>query len=199
MIVAPVKLGSAPARRRPRLIAPNATPSGAMIWGTHAERDKAFANWRRALLHRFDATPRVIKVGICVRDLAGRGYCFAADKWLAEESGVPQAKISDALKVLEDGGAIIRAMVLDGNSRNRRIWLRADFASILSPTAGDTPIPHGGQNLPPAVGGQNKERIRARVTNPVYTRNGASPQAMAALQAEMRERRERGDPMSWDD
>lgn len=181
------------------LIAPNATPSGAMVWGAHAERDKAFANWRRALLHRFDATPRVIKVGICVRDLAGRGFCFAADKWLAEESGVPQAKVSDALKALEDAGAIIRGMVIDGNSRNRRIWLKADFGGTLSPTVGDTPIPQGDQNRSPTVGGQNKERIRARVTKPVYSRDRAGPQAIAALQAEMRERRERGDPISWDD
>jgi len=171
----------------------------AMAWTTHAERDKAFANWRRALLHRFEASPRVIKVGICVRDLAGRGFCFASDQRLSEESGVPQAKVSDALKALEDGGAIIRAMVLDGNSRNRRIWLRADFGNTLSPTVGGTPIPHEGQNLSPTVGGQNKERIRASVTTPVYTRNGASPQAMAALQAEIREKRERGELVTWDE
>lgn len=170
-----------------------------MAWSTHAERDKAFANWRRALLHRFEASPRVIKVGICVRDLAGRGFCFAADRRLAEESGVPQAKVSDALKALEDAGAIIRGMVLDGNSRNRRIWLKADFAGTLSPTVGDTPIPHEAQNLSPTVGGQNREGIRARVTTPLYTRNGASPQAMAALQAELKAKRERGEPTAWDE
>ena len=180
MSVVTVEPGSVPARRVPDLIGPNAIPGGAVTWQSPAERQRLLNAWRQAVLLAFNRDARVIKVAWIIRDLMEGGYCYASDRYISQQSGVPLNKVAVALADLERAGAIVRATTLKGRERERRIWA----ASRIMP------------DPPPAAGGQNNKGQRARTHSPLGASTALSN---AALDAELRRRREAGQPMPWNE
>lgn len=196
MTIASIEPAKGNARRAPDLLGPNAVPSGAITWQSPAERQRALNAWRHAVLHAFPRDARVIKVAWIIRDLMDGGFCFASDRYISEQSGVPMNKVTVALGELEAAGAIIRGTVLKGRERVRRIFPASRIMPDPPPVTGGPPTPRDGTNPPPVTGGQNNKGQRARTLPTLGPRNALSG---AALDAELRRRRAEGLPMPWDE
>ncbi len=153
MSVVTVEPGSVPARRVPDLIGPNAIPGGAVTWQSPAERQRLLNAWRQAVLLAFNRDARVIKVAWIIRDLMEGGYCYASDRYISQQSGVPLNKVAVALADLERAGAIVRATTLKGRERERRIWAASRIMPDPPPAAGGPPTPRHGTNPTPRGGG----------------------------------------------
>lgn len=199
MSVLPTEPERRTARRLPDIIGPSARPHGALTWSNLANRQRALGAWRTAVMKAFPRDARVIKVAWVLRDLMDGGFCFASDRYISEQSGVPLNKVSDALAALEGAGAIIRAAVLkQGSAPERRIWPAAAILPEAPPVTGGPPTPRDGSEPPPVTGGQNNKGQSARTRNlsPLGARSALSS---AAQDAELRRRREAGEPMPWDE
>lgn len=175
------------ARSRPKFIAADTTPAGALRWRNSIERGQRADAWRRAVSSIFPADGRVLRISWLLQRLVAGGYCFATDAYIAAETGVPINKVSEALATLERADAIIRRHVLNGRKKQRRIWLSALVMNDpnVPPTVGDTDTPRVGTNAPPSVGGQNRKYNKARENRVPDT------MSTARLDAERRARWER--------
>lgn len=167
-----------PAPERPRLliIAANDAPPGTLSWSTAQERGKALSGWARAVSHALPSNAgRALKLAWRLERLVARsGYAFPTDAYLAKETGIPPARVTDGLADLEKIGAIIRAHVKTGPGQTeRRIWLCAEVlkAPPRSPSPGDTHTPWTGKNRPPGSGGQKINQDRARYSAPGLARS----------------------------
>jgi hypothetical protein len=138
-------------------------PSGALTWGSSAERNRQLTRWRRAVFSIFGDRPRVIRVAWVLSDLFNikRGYAFPSNAYLAEETNMAVNKLRATLGILESGGAIIRAEVINpATGQTQRVIHPA--TAIIPRTA----LGHGGRSPtlgqrgePQQPGHQNLRRI----------------------------------------
>ena len=84
-------------------------PSGALTWGSAAERNKRLMPWRRAVSMTFAEQPRCLRVAWALDHLfnAKTGYAYPLNKHLADMTGLPINKVQDALLAQENDGAIL--------------------------------------------------------------------------------------------
>jgi hypothetical protein len=158
-----------------------------MGWNSRRHFRARMAFWRQALCTKFPTDSRILRLAWCLAGLfEARGYAFPSDGFLASQSVTPAKKVTDGLKAMEDAGAIIRVHVFKKGQLQRRIFPAVGILSVLSPTLGDAvlsdlsptagdtgvkvPIPHGGANLSPTAGGQNKKEFRGQFSS---TQNAA--------------------------
>ena len=88
-------------------------PSGALTWTSTKDRNRVLKLWRHAVFAVFAEQPRAIRIASVLVDLFNvkKGYCFATNAYLAQETSIAANKLRATLLILEDGGAIIRANV----------------------------------------------------------------------------------------
>lgn len=178
------------------LIGPKSVPKGALTWRSPEERRQALAEWRKGVVKAFPRDCRVIRVAWALRELMEGGYCYASNRYIGEQAGVPTARVSDALTELERAGAIVRGVVLDGPKSERRVWPSAQICAVGIPRDGGGGIPRHGGKTSPVTGDQNNNYKRARNHSPLGASTALSN---AALDAELRRRREAGQPMPWNE
>jgi hypothetical protein len=95
------------------------------------------------------------------------GRSFAGNTFLSEETGVSEKHVNEALRALEDAGAIVRVTVRIGRKRQRVI-----YPSTTIIDREDTPRnrgrkkqkhdPETGENASPKSGGHNSKRTLNR-------------------------------------
>jgi hypothetical protein len=126
----------------------DAPPHGALTWQSPQQKARALRPWRSAVCKTF--SDRSLRVAWVLSDLfnASKGYAFATDAHLAQETGLPLNKVQEALTALERGGAIIRMNRKNGSRAIRHIY----------PSAALIPPQIGGYNTPRQPGGQNRIR-----------------------------------------
>jgi hypothetical protein len=138
-------------------------PSGALTWGSAAERNRLLRLWRRAVFSIFGEQPRAIRVAWVLTDLFNvkRGYAFASNPYLAEVTNMAVNKLRATLGILESGGAIIRAEVINPATGQTQRVIHPATAIIPRPALG-----HGGRSPtlgrrgePQQPGHQNLRRI----------------------------------------
>jgi len=138
-------------------------PSGALTWGSAAERNRKLIPWRRAISMTFAERPRCLRVAWALDGLFNgkSGYAYPVNADLANMTGLPINKVQDALLALESDGAILRiTRVTSGGRRERLIYpatalLPTPAGGVaVTPTMGVGGHPHdGGGGSPPAGGG----------------------------------------------
>jgi len=151
--------------------------------------------WRRAVSHEMGTETRALRIAWLLSNLfrLEGGFSNMSDGRIATETNVPIKHVSPTLAALEERGAIIRAHVVNagGITTQRRIWPAAAIVgdTAVPPTAGGATTPHAGKEVPPTVGGQNRDSRRAGARE-----GGMETSTMAAArrEAEMRERINRG-------
>jgi hypothetical protein len=133
----------------------DAAPSGALTWGSAAERNKRLRLWRRAVFAIFREQPRVIRVAWVLTDLFNvkKGYSFPSNPYLAKETNMAVNKLRETLGMLESGGAIIRADVTNPASGQTQRVIYPANAIIPRPTLG-----HGGGSPTLGQGGSPSSR-----------------------------------------
>jgi hypothetical protein len=138
-------------------------PSGALTWGSAAERTGQLTRWRRAVFSIFGEQPRAIRVAWVLTDLFNiqRGYAFPSNAYLAEQTNMAVNKLRATLEILESGGAIIRAQVINPATGQTQRVIHPATAIIPRPALG-----HGGRSPtlgqrgePQQSGHQNLRRI----------------------------------------
>ena len=119
-------------------------PSGALTWGSAAERNKRLMPWRRAVSMTFAEQPRCLRVAWALDHLfnAKTGYAYPLNKHLADMTGLPINKVQDALLALQSDGAILRITRVSGGRRQRLIY----------PATALLPTPIVGQAVTPTMG-----------------------------------------------
>ena len=77
-------------------------PSGALTWGSAAERNRQLRLWRRAVFSIFGEQPRAIRVAWVLTDLFNvkKGYAFPSNYYLAEETKMAVNKLRATLGIL---------------------------------------------------------------------------------------------------
>jgi hypothetical protein len=125
-------------------------PSGALTWGSAAERNKRLMPWRRAVSMTFAEQPRCLRVAWALDHLfnAKTGFCNASNPYLANVIGLPVNKVQEALATLESDGAIVRVVTL---APGRQRWRAIYPATALLPSLG-SPSPRGVTGSPPPRG-----------------------------------------------
>jgi hypothetical protein len=97
-------------------------PPGALTWSSAAERNRQLAPWRRAVSITYAEQSRCLRIAWVLDHLfnAKTGYAYPSNNYLADETGIAQNKVREALGLLENGGAIIRAN-FNHNGRQQRV------------------------------------------------------------------------------
>ena len=129
-------------------------PSGALTWGSAAERNKRLIPWRRAVSMTFAVQPRCLRVAWALDHLFNvkTGYAYPPNKHLADMTGLPINKVQEALATLESDGAIVRVTMV-WHGRKQRVIYPAN-ALIPTPAVGVAVTPTMGVGgAPPAGGG----------------------------------------------
>lgn len=147
-------------RSRRKFIPENAIPANAATWRSPKGRAKFFHPWRQAVGRKFSGSPRVLRVAWTLEWLFGKDcYAFATDSYLARQLGVLENNVQEALKDLEENGAIIRRSVLTNDKKaQRRIWASNEIVGVIPPTTRGVDTPYGGVKIPPVIGGQKTYR-----------------------------------------
>jgi hypothetical protein len=129
-------------------------PSGALTWATAAERNQQLRRWRRAVFSIFGEQPRAIRVAWLLTDLFSikGGYAFPSNAYLAEETNIAGNKLRATLGILESGGAIIRADVINASTGQTQRVVYPATAIIPRPALG-----HGGGAPPWGRGGEPQQ------------------------------------------
>jgi hypothetical protein len=102
-------------------------PPRAMLWfGDGLRRYSVLATWRNAVLDGAGSGGRAIRVAWVLAGLfnSKSGFCHAGDKTIAKMARVHVSHLPATLRGLEDAGLIVRATVMRGSKRERRIWPR---------------------------------------------------------------------------
>lgn len=128
-------------------------PSGALTWGSAAERNKRLMPWRRAVSMTFAEQPRCLRVAWALDHLfnAKTGFCNASNPYLSNVTGLPVNKLQEALATLECDGAIVRVVT---RAPGRQNWRAIYPATVLLPSLGSPP-PRGVTGHPHLLGVQN--------------------------------------------
>jgi hypothetical protein len=114
-------------------------PDGALTWRSSAQRNRLLKLWRREVFARFGEQARCVRVACVLMDLFNvkRGYAFATNPYLAEETCIAVNKIREALGILESGRAIMRTNIINpATSQQQR---------VIYPAIGIMPRPALGQ------------------------------------------------------
>ena len=120
-------------------------PSGALTWGSAAERNRKLIPWRRAISMMFAAQPRCLRVAWALDHLfnAKTGYAYPLNKHLADMTGLPINKVQDTLLALESDGAILRITRVTPGGRTQR---------LIYPATALLPTPAVGVAVTPTMG-----------------------------------------------
>ena len=140
-------------------------PSGALTWGSAAERNRQLRLWRGAVFSIFGEQPRVIRVAWVLTDLFNlkKGYAFPSNSYLAEQTNMAVNKLRATLGILENGGAIIRADVINPATGQTQRVIHPANAIIPRPTLGHGGSPTLGQRGEPQQPGHQKLRRIPRI------------------------------------
>ena len=160
----------------------DAAPSGALTWGSTAERNKRLMPWRRAVSTAFAEQPRCLRVAWALDHLfnAKTGYAYPPNKHLADMTGLPINKVQEALLTLESDGAIVRVTMVWHGRKQR----------VIYPAKALIPTPAVGVGVTPTVGvGGHPQQVGAHNLNKI-ARLPKSELARARLAAKLREERE---------
>jgi hypothetical protein len=81
------------------------TPSGALTWGSAAERNKRLMPWRRAVSMTFAEQPRCLRVAWALDHLfnAKTAYAYPLNKRLVDMTRLPINRVQESL---ESDGAL---------------------------------------------------------------------------------------------
>ena len=111
-------------------------PSGALTWGSAAERNRKLIPWRRAISMTFAERPRCLRVAWALDGLFNGkcGYAYPVNADLTNMTGLPINKVQDTLLALESDGAILRITRVSGGRRQRLIYPAT--ALLPTPTVG---------------------------------------------------------------
>ena len=137
-------------------------PSGALTWTSTKDRNRVLKLWRHAVFAVFAEQPRAIRIASVLVDLFNvkKGYCFATNAYLAQETSIAANKLRATLLILEDGGAIIRANVTNPDTGQVQRVIYPATAIIPRPALGQGASPTLGQRgEPQQAGHQNLRRI----------------------------------------
>jgi hypothetical protein len=137
-------------------------PSGALTWASTKERNRVLKLWRHAVFAVFAEQPRAIRIASVLVDLFNvkKGYCFATNAYLAQETSIAVNKLRATLLILENGGAIIRANVTNPATGQVQRVIYPATAIIPRPALGQGGSPTLGQRgEPQQPGHQNLRRI----------------------------------------
>jgi hypothetical protein len=143
-----------------------AAPPGALTWETPAQRNKQLRLWGRAVRSVFGEQTRCLRVAWVLADLfnAKTGYAFPTNKCLAEETGIAENKVQEALRDLEQGRAIVRQTIRRDSGQKQRV-IYPGRAILPTPTVGvwGDPQQPGVQNLRRRTRLPRSELERARL------------------------------------
>jgi hypothetical protein len=119
-------------------------PSGALTWGSAAERNKRLMPWRRAVSMTFAEQPRCLRVAWALDHLfnAKTRYAYPRNKHLADMTGLPINKVQESLATLESDGAIVRLTIVQPNGQKQRV-IYAATTLLPSPEGVGPPLPVG--------------------------------------------------------
>lgn len=134
--------------------APTITPPGALTWASPAERNRRLKVWRRAVFAVFGEQARCARLACVLMDLFNvkRGYAFPTNSYLAGETNMAVNKLRATLLILESGGAIIRAEVINAATGQTQRVIYPASAIIPRPALG-----HGGGAPPWGRGGEPQQ------------------------------------------
>jgi hypothetical protein len=134
----------------------DAAPSGALTWGSAAERNKRLMHWRRVVSKTFAEQPRCLRVAWALDHLfnAKTGYAYPLNKHLANMTGLPINKVQETLLTLESDGAIVRLTIVRPNGQTQRV-IYAATTLLPSPEGVGPPLPVGVGGHPQQVGVHN--------------------------------------------
>jgi hypothetical protein len=182
---------SAPAREF-RIIQPNQTPAGALMWRNSTEKGRARWLWRIGFKAMYGANPRHLLLGWCLEALSGRdGFSTASDSYLAKETGLPLKSVQAGLTAMDRSDAIIRVHVAENGTFKRRIFL----AEAMAERGRDTPCGRG-YGAPSPIGGADTPCHRGREKRKGQTaewKRRLTPKDQARLDADRRAARARGE------
>jgi hypothetical protein len=159
------------------------TPSGALTWGSAAERNKRLMPWRRAVSMTFAEQPRCLRVAWALDHLfnAKTAYAYPLNQHLADMTGLPINKVQESLLALESDGAILRITQVTPGGRRQRLIYPAT-ALLPTPTVGQPVTPTVGVGGHPQQVGVHNLIKRARLPKTELDR--------ARLAAKLRQERE---------
>jgi hypothetical protein len=160
------------------------TPSGALTWGSAAERNRQLSLWRRAVFSIFGERPRVIRVAWVLTDLFNvkTGYAFPSNPYLAQETNMAVNKLRETLLILEDHGAIIRADVINPATGQTQRVIHPATAIIPRPALG-----HGGRS--PTLGQRGEPQQPGHQNLRRVPRIQSSQIALAKAESALRDKR----------
>ena len=120
-------------------------PSGALTWGSAAERNRKLIPWRRAISMTFAERPRCLRVAWALDGLFNGkcGYAYPVNADLTNMTGLPINKVQDTLLALESDGAILRITRVTPGGRTQR---------LIYPATALLPTPIVGQAVTPTMG-----------------------------------------------
>ena len=138
-------------------------PPGALTWASAAQRNLRLKLWRRAVFAIFGEQPRAIRLAWVLTDLfnVNRGYAFASNPYLAQETSMAVNKLRATLGILEGGGAIMRTNITNtatGQSQ-RLIYPATGIVPRPALGQGEGAPTWGGGGEPRQPGHQNLRRI----------------------------------------
>jgi hypothetical protein len=110
----------------------------ALTWESSAERNRRLRLWRRSVFAIFGEQARCVRLACVLMDLFNvkRGYAFATNPYLAEETSMAVNKVRATLSILESGGAIIRANVVNAATGQTQRAIYPASAIIPRPILG---------------------------------------------------------------
>ena len=135
-------------------------PSGALTWTSTKDRNRVLKLWRHAVFAVFAEQPRAIRIASVLVDLFNvkKGYCFATNAYLAQETSIAANKLRATLLILEDGGAIIRANVTNPDTGQVQRVIYPATAIIPRPALGQGEPHLGAEGGAPAAGAPESEK-----------------------------------------
>jgi hypothetical protein len=131
-----------------------------LTWQSKAERNKLLRLWRQAVRIFFGEEARCLRIAWALGDLFNdkTGYAFPSNATLATETGIAENKVQAALLALEQGGAIIRRMIVHNGHPQRVIYPASTLIPRPAMGLGGTPtVGVGGDPQQPGVHILNKK------------------------------------------
>ncbi|CAM5374736.1 putative protein OS=Afipia felis OX=1035 GN=NCTC12722_02136 PE=4 SV=1 [Afipia felis] len=174
-------------RRKRKFLPSGEVPENAATWRSKKGKAKFCRDWRKAISRRFRENPRILRVAWALEWLFGKEcYAFPTDSFLSKELDLPIKNVQAALKVLEDGGAVIRASVFVSGTAQRRIWASMEIVRSVFPIVGNGVIPYEEPEIIPTMG---RENTGTNTGSRGYSRGLPRELEQARLSAEINERR----------
>jgi len=162
------------------------TPPGALTWRSSARRNRLLKVWRREVFARFGEQARCVRVACVLMDLFNvkRGYAFATNPYLAEETCIAVNKIREALGILESGRAIMRTNIINPATGQKQRVIYPAIGIMPRPALGqgEGAPTWGGGGEPRQPGHQNLRRIPSIQSSQI---------ALAKAESARRDERER--------